>query len=149
MNRLSVCLALVLGTTMPALAQPIPLDHPPALLLHGNYCGPGNNAPRPPIDALDAACACHDACTPSGGLPSRACNTRLQRDAERVSRDPHEPDDIRALAGLVGAGAGLLPSETRLAAGPASSTDSTTGGATTGPRLQRSAMSPGTDWLTQ
>ena len=25
------------------------------MLIHGNYCGPGNNAPRPPIDALDAA----------------------------------------------------------------------------------------------
>lgn len=122
MDRLSVSLALVLGAAVPALAQTDSLDSPPALLLHGNYCGPGNKAPRPPIDALDAACARHDACTPSGGLPARACNLRLQDDAERVSRDPRQPDDLRALAGLVAAGAGLLPADTRLAAAPAGAT---------------------------
>ncbi|GJD48638.1 hypothetical protein OPKNFCMD_1361 [Methylobacterium crusticola] len=82
----------------------------PSLLLHGNYCGPGNNAPLAPIDALDAACARHDACTPAGGLASRACNARLQRDAEMIARDPRRPDDLRALAGLVSAAASLFPS---------------------------------------
>jgi hypothetical protein len=33
---------------------------------------------------LDAACARHDACTPSGGLPSPACNARLQREAALI-----------------------------------------------------------------
>src|SRR3954471_8574943 len=79
------------------------------LLIHGNYCGPGNNAPLPPIDALDAACARHDACTPDGALPSKACNLRLQRDAELISRDSRQPDDLRALAGLVSAGASIMP----------------------------------------
>ncbi|KMO33624.1 hypothetical protein VP06_16045, partial [Methylobacterium aquaticum] len=40
----------------------------PAMLIHGNYCGPGNNAPLPPVDDLDAACARHEACTPEGDL---------------------------------------------------------------------------------
>ncbi|WP_411902235.1 hypothetical protein [Methylorubrum thiocyanatum] len=81
----------------------------PAALIHGNYCGMGNNAPLPPVDALDLACARHDACTPSGRMPSRACNLRLQRETEFLSRDPRQPDDLRALAGFISAGAALLP----------------------------------------
>lgn len=88
----------------------------PALVFHGNYCGLGNNAPLPPIDALDAACARHDACTPVAGLPPALCNLRLQREADRVSRDPRMPDDLRALAGLIAAGASLLPSDSRSSA---------------------------------
>ncbi|MHB2208225.1 hypothetical protein [Methylobacterium sp. CM6257] len=103
---------LLLATCLsaPALAQSSGLQQP-AALFHGNYCGIGNNAPLPPIDALDAACARHDACTPIGGLPSRACNLRLQWETDRISRDPRQPDDIRALAGFVSAGAALLPSD--------------------------------------
>ncbi len=81
----------------------------PKMLIHGNYCGPGNNAPLPPIDALDAACARHDACTPQGGLPSRACNLRLQREAEMISRDPRTPEKERAMAGMIAMGAGAIP----------------------------------------
>ncbi|MFC6791209.1 hypothetical protein ACFQE0_17255 [Methylobacterium komagatae] len=81
----------------------------PKMLIHGNYCGPGNNAPLPPIDALDAACARHDACTPQGGLPSRACNLRLQREAEMISRDPRIPEKERAMAGMIAIGAGAIP----------------------------------------
>ena len=94
----------------PATAQPAAgLDRP--LLVHGNYCGPGNNAPLPPIDALAAACARHDACTPSGGLPSRACNVRLEREASAVARDPRQTDELRAMAGLVSASITLIPSD--------------------------------------
>ncbi|WP_110350646.1 hypothetical protein [Methylobacterium sp. B4] len=85
-------------------------DGAPKMLLHGNYCGPGNNAPLAPVDALDAACARHDACTPDGGLPSKACNLRLQADAERVAQDPRQPSDLRGLAGLVASGAAMMPS---------------------------------------
>src|SRR6476659_9619354 len=85
----------------PALAQSGPRAHRPKLLIHGNYCGPGNNAPLPPIDALDAACARHDACTPDIGLPSKACNVRLEQEAAAVARDPRQPDDVRSLAGFV------------------------------------------------
>ena len=81
------------------------------MLIHGNYCGPGNNAPLPPIDALDAACARHDACTPEGGLPTQACNLRLQREATLISRDPSQPRNVRSMAGLVAATATLIPSE--------------------------------------
>ncbi|MEN3226488.1 hypothetical protein PUR21_02185 [Methylorubrum rhodesianum] len=83
----------------------------PAILIHGNYCGLGNNAPLPPIDALDVACARHDTCSPVGRLPSRACNKRLQWETDRISRDPRQPDNVRALAGFVSAGAALLPFE--------------------------------------
>ncbi|MDO9428390.1 MAG: hypothetical protein Q7T93_16355 [Methylobacterium sp.] len=101
---------LLLSLGLPAAAQPAPgLDRP--LLVHGNYCGPGNNAPLPPIDALDAACARHDACTPSGGLPSKACNMRLEREAAAVSRDPRQSEDVRAMAGLVSTSIALIPSE--------------------------------------
>ena len=79
------------------------------MLLHGNYCGPGNNAPLAPTDALDAACARHDACTPDGALPSKACNLRLQVDAEQVAQDPSQPSDLRAMAGLVASGAAMMP----------------------------------------
>jgi len=116
-----VAVPLVLATCLapPALAQSDPLAHGPALLLHGNNCGPGNNAPLPPVDALDAACARHDACTPDGALASKACNLRLQREAELISRDPRQPDDLRALAGLVSAGASILPSDPRAPVVPA------------------------------
>ena len=81
-----------------------------AVLIHGNYCGPGNNAPAAPVDALDAACARHDACTPDGGLATKACNLRLQKEADAISRDPRQSDELRAMAGLVSAGASMMMS---------------------------------------
>lgn len=82
----------------------------PKALLHGNYCGPGNNAPLAPIDALDAACARHDDCTPDNGPASKACNLRLQAEAEGVAQDPRQPDELRAIAGVVASGAAMMPS---------------------------------------
>lgn len=80
------------------------------LLVHGNYCGPGNRGWNVrPIDALDAACARHDACTPDGALPSCGCNKRLQFEASAVANSPRQPDDLRAMAGLVSAAAALMP----------------------------------------
>ncbi|MCJ2013154.1 hypothetical protein [Methylobacterium sp. J-076] len=81
----------------------------PKMLIHGNYCGPGNNAPLPPVDALDAACARHDACTPEGGLPSRACNLRLLREAEAISHDPRAPEKERSMAEMIAMGASMMP----------------------------------------
>jgi hypothetical protein len=104
-----------------AQAQPAAFGGP-KMLIHGNYCGPGNNAPLPPVDALDAACARHDACTPDGGLPSQACNLRLQQEATLISRDPRQPQDLRSLAGLVAATAILIPSEPNARRVPASVT---------------------------
>lgn len=106
--RIVAPLLLTACLSTPALAQPSGLQQP-AALIHGNYCGLGSNAPLPPVDALDAACARHDACTPVGGLPSRACNLRLQWETDRIARDLRQPDDIRALAGFIAAGAAILP----------------------------------------
>ncbi len=92
-----------------AQAQPGGDRREPSLLVHGNYCGLGNRFPLPPVDALDAACAQHDACTPSGGLPSRLCNLRLFRRADLIARDPRQPDDVRAAAGFIAFGATVLP----------------------------------------
>jgi hypothetical protein len=100
-------LALAVGFTTPAPAEP-PSIGGQKTLVHGNYCGPGNNAPLPPIDALDAACARHDACTPGHGMPSPRCNARLRREADAIARDPRQPPDLRAMAGFVAAGAGML-----------------------------------------
>lgn len=108
MNRATNTLAFTVLLWLSALTPMHSYAGQPSLLFHGNYCGPGNNAPLPPIDALDAACARHDACTPAARLPSQACNLRLQREADLVSRDPRQPDDLRALAGFVAAGASLL-----------------------------------------
>ncbi|WP_298962022.1 hypothetical protein [uncultured Methylobacterium sp.] len=119
MHRFVLPFLVAAGFSAPALAQQPGLSgRPPALLVHGNYCGPGNNAPLPPVDALDAACARHDACTPRGGLPSRACNARLQREAELISRDPRQPDDLRAMAGFIAVGVGMIPSGSGFAAAP-------------------------------
>ncbi|AWN43557.1 hypothetical protein [Methylobacterium durans] len=107
--RMASSLIVAACLTSPALAQSGGYARQPAALIHGNYCGVGNNAPLPPIDALDLACARHDACSPSGRLPSRACNLRFQRETAFISRDPRQPDDLRALAGFMSAGAALLP----------------------------------------
>ncbi|MCJ2055183.1 hypothetical protein MKL09_01305 [Methylobacterium sp. J-048] len=132
-------LALAAFLAVPAEAQPAAFGGQ-KILIHGNYCGPGNNAPLPPIDALDAACARHDACTPAGGLPSQACNLRLQRDAALVARDPRQPQDLRALAGLVAASATLIPTEPGPQRLPASVSTETMPGAYA-PNLSRSAPS--------
>lgn len=109
MSRFASAILFAASIPTPASALPADTDGAPKMLLHGNYCGPGNNAPLPAIDALDQACARHDACTPNGGLPSRACNRRLQVDAERVAQDPSQPPDLRALAGIVASGAAMMP----------------------------------------
>jgi hypothetical protein len=131
--------ALAAFLAVPAEAQPAAFGGP-KILIHGNYCGPGNNAPLPPIDALDAACARHDACTPNGGLPSQACNLRLQQEATLISRDPRQPQDLRALAGFVAASATLIPTESGPQRLPASvSTDAVPGAYA--PNLSRPAPS--------
>ncbi|WP_244491950.1 hypothetical protein [Methylobacterium sp. Leaf361] len=92
-----------------AQAQAQDFTSAPRLLVHGNYCGLDNRAPLRPVDALDRACARHDACTPEGELPSRLCNLRLSREAELISRDPRRPDDVRAAAGFIAFSAAAMP----------------------------------------
>lgn len=78
---------------------------PGALLIYGNFCGPGNRGPGyPPIDALDLACAHHDACSPdmrTGALPTCACNRRLQVEAGAVAGDPRMPERTRQAAEFI------------------------------------------------
>jgi len=117
LTRLAAPFVLIAGCAAfsgASQAQPAAFGGP-KMLIHGNYCGPGNNAPLPPIDALDAACARHDACTPQGGLPSKACNRRLQREAEIISRDPRTPDEERAMAGMIAMGATMIPTSPQAA----------------------------------
>ncbi|MGE7157333.1 hypothetical protein ACQKJ1_26855 [Methylorubrum rhodesianum] len=109
MSRLAVPALIAACLAQPVHASPGTGSGAPKMLMHGNYCGPGNNAPLAPVDALDQACARHDACTPTGALPSKACNLRLQADAERVAQDPRQPSDLRSMAGLVATGAALMP----------------------------------------
>lgn len=83
-----------------------------ALLFHGNYCGPGNRAPLPPIDALDRACMHHDACSPDAGsdrLPTCGCNRRLRAEALSVARNARQSENLRSTARSVADGATLLP----------------------------------------
>jgi hypothetical protein len=140
LTRLAAPFLLAAGCAafaVPSHAQPAAFGGP-KMLIHGNYCGPGNNAPLPPIDALDAACARHDACTPQGGLPSQACNLRLQQEATLISRDPRQPQDVRSMAGLVAATATLIPSEPNARSMPAAVTTSPSPEAYA-PALDRSA----------
>ena len=116
--RVAAPVFLIASWAAPAIAQPA-ANGGPKLLIHGNYCGPGNNAPLPPIDALDAACARHDACTPDVGLPSKACNLRLEREAEAVARDPRQPDDVRSMASFVASFAASNASSTASSVLPA------------------------------
>ncbi|MER2250835.1 hypothetical protein ABS772_13015, partial [Methylorubrum podarium] len=114
MTRSILPLLLAAGLTLPALTQTAAAVEGPPMLLHGNYCGPGNNAPAAPVDALDAACARHDACTPDGALAPKACNLRLQVDAERVADDPRQPEEPRAgEGGGTGGGGGGPPARGR------------------------------------
>lgn len=119
MIRSILPVVMLAGLAAPAFAQTAPAVRAPALLVHGNYCGPGNNAPAAPVDALDAACARHDACTPDDALPSKACNLRLQVEAGRVADDPRQPDDLRFMAGLVASGAAMMLSAPSGAPAPA------------------------------
>lgn len=84
-----------------------------AFLIHGNFCGPGNRGPgHPPIDALDLACAHHDACSPaatSGMLAHCACHGRLHDEAGLVARDPTTPLSVRETAQFIADGAEALP----------------------------------------
>lgn len=107
--------ALLLGGLAPALAQETPridLRHG-ALLIHGNFCGPGNRGPNhPPIDALDLACAHHDACSPPAGeLPRCSCHDRLHEEAGAVAEDPQTPASVRQTARFIADGALALPCE--------------------------------------
>ena len=111
----TLTLALILGAftlATPVAAQDLtgPGQTPRStLLMHGHYCGPGNDGMDvAPIDALDAACRKHDACTPDGDLPSCGCNRALKRDAGRVAASPREPQDLRAVAGLVAGATDLM-----------------------------------------
>jgi hypothetical protein len=81
------------------------------LVFHGNYCGPGSRGVgRPPVDALDAACMHHDACSPAVGtaLPSCGCNARLAREASLVARSPRIDAEQRIAAKFVAEGAKVL-----------------------------------------
>jgi hypothetical protein len=83
------------------------------LLIYGNFCGPGNRGPGyPPIDALDRACAHHDACWPepnSGLMPSCACNRRLEVEAGQIARDPRARLETRQAAQFIADFATALP----------------------------------------
>ena len=85
-----------------------------ALVFHGNYCGPGSRgAGLPPVDALDRACMHHDACSPpvGQGLPSCACNDRLEREASLVAHTPRVRSDLRTAAEFVAVGAKVMACE--------------------------------------
>lgn len=85
---------------------PGPVD-PGGSLFHGNYCGPGSRPGHRPIDALDAACMRHDACA-RGAVTNCACNTRFQREAEAIARNPRQSPDMQFLASAAAVGATFM-----------------------------------------
>lgn len=78
------------------------------LLIHGNYCGIGNRPGAPPVDALDAACMRHDACTHENDLPSCRCDDRLRIEADEVAHDPATPAEVATLAAATAASMSIL-----------------------------------------
>ena len=109
-SKFAASLLLATCFAVPAMAQSTTAR--PAILIHGNYCGPGNNAPLAPIDALDAACARHDACTPDDALPVKSCNLRLEREAAGIANDPRQSQELRSMAGLISIGASMMLART-------------------------------------
>ena len=78
------------------------------LLIHGNFCGIGGRPGLSPVDALDAACMRHDACTRTGSLPSCGCDARLKREATAIAHDPASTTELRALAAATAASMAIL-----------------------------------------
>ena len=78
------------------------------LLIHGNFCGIGARPGVAPIDALDAACMRHDACTKTGSLPTCACDERLMREATAIAESPASTVDLKALATATAASMAIL-----------------------------------------
>ena len=106
----------LLACPVPVRAQDIVLPGSSgrgAILIHGNFCGPGNRGPGyEPVDALDRACAHHDACSTdptSGVLTACACHRQLQVEAGAVARDPHTPSQTRETAQFIADFATALP----------------------------------------
>ena len=97
--------ALACALTVPAVPDAQAQGTPGALLIYGNFCGPGNRGPGyPPIDALDLACAHHDACSPgmdAGVLPTCQCNRRLQVEASAIAANPRMPERTRQTAQFI------------------------------------------------
>ena len=109
---------LAVGCLMAAPAlhgqELVPMPGGSGFLIYGNYCGPGNRGPRfRPVDALDQACAHHDACWPSApaALPTCACNARLHTEAGLVARDPRAPARTRETARFISDVAAAIPCE--------------------------------------
>lgn len=73
------------------------------LLIHGNYCGIGNRPGTAPVDALDAACRRHDACTHANRLPNCACDDRLRHEATAIAEASDTPAELKALASATAA----------------------------------------------
>ncbi len=88
-------------------------DADPRQLLRAWNNGPGMK----PVDALDAACMRHDACTPDFGLPACGCHRQLKRDASLIAASPRQPQDIRILASLIAQGSDLMMCRDGLALG--------------------------------
>lgn len=112
MKRRLLCVAAALAFGPAAAGESAAIDPGrDALLIHGNFCGPGNRGPQAmPIDALDRACMRHDACSPlRGEIASCACNRRLHREAQRVADDPRRSESLRGTGGMVADIALLLP----------------------------------------
>lgn len=78
------------------------------LLIHGNYCGIGNRPGMPPIDALDAACQRHDACTKTGKLPSCRCDERLRDEARAIATNPQTAPRLQILASATASAMAVL-----------------------------------------
>lgn len=108
----ALALALSLCAAAPGHAQDLPFVDTGrgTILIHGNYCGPGNRSPRAPIDALDRACMHHDACSPPRGqIPTCTCNDRLHTEADAVANSPRYARSLRETAGFVADMALALP----------------------------------------
>jgi hypothetical protein len=50
----------------------------------------------------------HDACTPTGGIPTCDCNVRLRDEAASVAADPRQAPELRSLASLTAAAATVM-----------------------------------------
>ncbi len=115
-------LSLLLGACLTAIGSTGRAAEPDdgSQLIYGNYCGKGQRGVNPkPIDALDAACARHDACTPDVGMPACGCHARLRREARQAAYQPGTSDYTRNTALFISEFITMLPcTDERIAGHP-------------------------------
>lgn len=75
---------------LPSAVQPVAQI---SLDIYGNWCGPGNSGPDPPIDAVDEVCCRHDQCYCEDGYFECSCDRDLVASMPAAIADSSTPPE--------------------------------------------------------